>query len=60
MNVYIVLIFGDTVMCLLLCLACIRLDKKCWELLGVVKGMHEVIKYMSKHITELEEKVGGI
>ena len=58
MNFYIALIFGDTVVCLLLCLACIWLDKKCWDLLGVVKGMNEVIKYMSKHIAELEEKIG--
>lgn len=51
MNFYLLLLLFDTLMVLFLTYAMVRLDKKCWDLLGVIKGMHEKIK-------ELEKKVG--
>lgn len=51
MNFWLLAIILNTVICLMLCLVCVRLDKKCWDLLCIIKGM-------SKHITDLEEKVG--
>lgn len=40
----------DTVMVGILAVYVARLDKKCWDLLGVIKGM-------SEHILELEKKI---
>lgn len=51
MNFWLLAIILNTVICLMLCLMCIRLDKKCWDLLDVIRGM-------SNRIMELEEKVG--
>lgn len=51
MNIYMALLLFDTLAILFLTYAMARLDKKCWDLLGVIKGMHEKIK-------ELEKKVG--
>lgn len=51
MNFWLLMIIVDTVMVALLGGCVARLDKQCWDLLGVIKGM-------SEHITKLEEKVG--
>lgn len=51
MNFWLLAIIFDTVMVGILACYVARLDKKCWDLLGVAKGM-------SDHIKKLEEKVG--
>lgn len=53
MSFYLLLLLFDTLMVLFLTYALCRLDKKCWDLLSVLKGM-------SEHIADLEEKIGGI
>jgi hypothetical protein len=50
MNMWLLAIVFDTVMVALLAAYAARLDKKCWDLLGVIKGM-------SDRIIKLEEKI---
>ena len=51
MNFWLLFFVFDTVMVVILTASMAMLDKKCWDLLGVIKGM-------SDRILELEEKVG--
>lgn len=51
MNFWLLTIIFDSVMVALLGGCVAMLDKKCWDLLGVIEGM-------SEHIKALEEKVG--